>query len=195
MKPGTVNPHFRQAVIAELASKSGDKFGRTALMKCLYIMQTVRGVDLGYRFKIYTYGPYDSQVLDDLKSAEALSAVKAEPIQWEGGSGYILRAGESINEISRQAGDKLRDISEDIDWVASEFGGLSAKDLELIGTIIFLDRDLHKASSVLGKADIVGRVKEIKPHYSEQKIASMLQRLCEKNILLTSFCGSSPPAA
>jgi hypothetical protein len=35
-------------------------------MKCLYFLQTVRRVPLRYHFGLYTYGPFDSDVLIDL---------------------------------------------------------------------------------------------------------------------------------
>ena len=55
----------RTASIAELVRKASAGFGRTALMKCLYFLQTVHRVPLGYHFGLYTYGPFDSDVLSD----------------------------------------------------------------------------------------------------------------------------------
>jgi hypothetical protein len=41
----------RTALIADLVRKAPAGFGQTALMKCLYFLQTVRRVPLGYHFK------------------------------------------------------------------------------------------------------------------------------------------------
>jgi uncharacterized protein YwgA len=57
---------LRLGILSELVARSNNKLGRTALMKLAFLLQTVRGVPLGYHFRLYTYGPYDGDVLDDL---------------------------------------------------------------------------------------------------------------------------------
>ena len=72
----------RLAVIAKLATLAPAGYlGRTALMKFCYLLQTVRQVPLGYRFTLYSYGPFDSDVLSDLGTA----------VQYLGGYGYRIR--------------------------------------------------------------------------------------------------------
>ena len=53
----------RIGTIARLAEKAPPNFGRTALMKFCYFLQSLRGVPLSYRFTLYSYGPFDSDVL------------------------------------------------------------------------------------------------------------------------------------
>ena len=50
-------------VLAE--SHPSHHIGRTALMKYMYFLQTLRGVQLGYNFSMYSYGPFDADVLSD----------------------------------------------------------------------------------------------------------------------------------
>ena len=52
------------------------QFGKTAVMKYLFILQEVFKVPLGYEFSLYTYGPYCSDVLSDLDYTEAIDGVK-----------------------------------------------------------------------------------------------------------------------
>ena len=85
---------LRVAVIAEFADKLSGKLGRTAIMKPMFFLQELKGLPLGYSFRIYTYGPYDAQVLADLKVAESMEAVRTEYFDWEGGSGYMIKAGK-----------------------------------------------------------------------------------------------------
>jgi len=55
----------RTALIADLVRKAPSAFGRTALLKFLQVLQTVRRVPLGYYFGLYTYGPLNVDVLSD----------------------------------------------------------------------------------------------------------------------------------
>ena len=52
-------------IIFELVSQKAD-LGKTAIMKFMFMLQQVYKVPLGYDFKIYTYGPYSSEVMDDM---------------------------------------------------------------------------------------------------------------------------------
>src|SRR5579872_1325193 len=72
---------------------SSGHIGRTALMKYMYFLQTLRGVPLGYNFSLYSYGPFDSDVLADLSSAEVLKIVEITPVEFPGGYGYRIRLG------------------------------------------------------------------------------------------------------
>ena len=54
--------------------------GRTALMKYMYFLQTLRAVPLGYNFSMYSYGPFDSDVLADLSTAEAMNLVSSSQV-------------------------------------------------------------------------------------------------------------------
>ena len=62
----------RLGVFAELAKSAKNAFGRTALMKLCYFLQEVKGVPLRYEFSLYSYGPFDSDVLADLQTAVEL---------------------------------------------------------------------------------------------------------------------------
>ena len=69
----------RLATIAYLCTRApGEGIGRTAVMKLCYFLQTLKGVPLGYRFTLYSYGPFDSDVLSDLGTAESRKAVSSE---------------------------------------------------------------------------------------------------------------------
>lgn len=49
---------LRRAVLTALVKRAPKSPGRTALMKFAYLLQAVRNVPLGYRFRLYNYGPY-----------------------------------------------------------------------------------------------------------------------------------------
>ena len=69
MISSNVTPHERQAMITDLSFRLEEvspQFGKTVLMKLLYLLQEVYKAPLGYRFSFYTYGPYSPEVIQDL---------------------------------------------------------------------------------------------------------------------------------
>ena len=62
------------ALVTFVESSPSQVLGRTAIVKLPYLFQELYGVSLGYDFRLYTYGPFDSDVLHDLGSAESLGA-------------------------------------------------------------------------------------------------------------------------
>jgi hypothetical protein len=67
------------AIITTLVRDSPIALGRTGLMKCLFFLKILENVPLPYNFRLYTYGPFDSHVLEDLQYAESLG--RLYPIQ------------------------------------------------------------------------------------------------------------------
>lgn len=70
---------FRLSVLSTLVRRSPGKLDQSAIMFLVYLLQTAKKVPLGYRFSLYTYGPYDPTVLSDLSQAETLNAIKSSP--------------------------------------------------------------------------------------------------------------------
>jgi hypothetical protein len=161
--------------------------GRTALMKYMYFLQTLRGVPLGYHFSMYSYGPFDSDVLSDLGSAEAMNIVSSTPVSFSGGYGYQIRPGERAAAVKEGIDGFLADHEADIEWLFREFADLNSADLELASTVIYVDREFSEGLNP-SSADILARVQEIKPHFSIGQIQKSVDSLCAKG-LLTAACG------
>jgi len=70
----------RLALLAEFARRA--KLGRTAIMKLCFFLQESRGLPLGYQFSLYSYGPFDSDVLSDISSAERMSLLKSNTVDY-----------------------------------------------------------------------------------------------------------------
>ena len=155
----------RLAAISELVER-GDpsRMGRTALMKFLYLLKEVRGVPLDYRFTLYTYGPFDSAVLDDLSYAEALDAVESELVYYPGGYGYEFKPGQENGNIREKAKDFLFEYADDFDWVVRAFGGRRAGELEMVGTIVYVARSCSARGEEVSPDEVASKVVEIKPY-------------------------------
>lgn len=174
----------RLAVITELASRTpGGHVGRTALMKFCYLLQTVRGVPLGYRFTLYSYGPFDSSVLSDLSTAEALRAVQSNLTFYPGGYGYQISKGESGDSILRNCAQFLEEYRKDIDWVLEQFGSHRSADLELESTIVYVDREAAKKAEWLSVDQLAQRVRDVKPHFNEDYIREKASALLGQSLL------------
>ena len=175
---------LRHASIASLVRKSHTGMGRTAVMKLTYFLQTLKAVPLGYSFRLYTYGPYDEQVLEDLKVAETIGAVQIRAFNWQGGFGYEITPGEKTDEIIRQASALIAPNENSLDWILSEFGKRTAIDLEVASTIVFVDRDTASNGKKLPISELIARVHAIKPHHSDLKIAAEVEQLKKHGLLL-----------
>jgi|APThiThiocy_cv2_1041547.scaffolds.fasta_scaffold43323_2 uncharacterized protein YwgA len=183
-----INPNrqLKLAVIAALASKLNESLGRTALMKLIFFLQARRGIDLGYSFRLYNYGPYDSQVIGDLKIAESLGIVVSKEFSWSGGSGYTIGLGSNALALLEKSKKELLEIETSIDWVVAEFGRRSAADLEIASTIVFADDACLEENRSQSIGDLVSAVHSIKPHHSEERISVEVSAL-QKNSLLNSI--------
>lgn len=174
----------RLAVIAELVSRAPAGYlGRTAVMKFCYLLQTVRGVPLGYHFTLYSYGPFDTGVLSDLGTAEALEAVKSNVKLYQGGYGYQIRKGERSAAVIEAGRSFLNNHLGSIDWVLSEFGSHGSSDLELESTIVFVDRESAGKSQQLTIPALAQWVRDIKPHFEETYIAEKAMELFSRQML------------
>lgn len=137
--------------------------GRTALMKLLYFLKVLKRVPVDYNFRFYTYGPFDSSVLEDLNYAEALNAVKSTLTQFHTGYGYTLEAGHESDEVKMLSPDFLKRYSDEIGSIIKDFASKSAKELELLSTLVFIDRDCHESDIDLNIKTLAKKLCEVKP--------------------------------
>ena len=170
---------LRKSVIVALAMRQPG-LGRTALMKLVYFLQSLREAPLGYSFRIYTYGPYDGQVLDDLQAMEASGAVGSQYYEYEYGTGYSISPLEGAHEQARLADEQL---SDSLDWVVREFGDKAATDLEMASTIIFVDGHNADAGTHVSADDVAREVHAMKPHLQLKRIKSEVGNLSDRGLL------------
>jgi hypothetical protein len=172
----------RAALITAVVEKSTGSFGRTAVMKCLYFLQEVKGVPLGYRFSLYTYGPFDPDVLNDLALAERMGALESRIFEFPGGHGYELRAADTKKVLSR-AKELVSQYGNEIDWVVDEFGGRSALDLEVASTLVYVDRTAAERRNPISLKELVKKVYNIKPHLDMPRIEREAVSLGERALI------------
>jgi hypothetical protein len=176
------NENNRIAVITRLAERSPG-LGRTALMKYCYFLQILRRVPLGYSFSLYSYGPFDSDVLADLDVTESMGGVRTEVVYYPGGYGYRIEPGGRTGGAKRWGADFLQKYEADIEWVLGQFRNLNAAQMELASTIVYSDREAAAKSEKLTPEQLGQRVHDVKPHFSNAQIHSLLLDLRGRGIL------------
>jgi uncharacterized protein YwgA len=170
--------------MARLVCKApGETIGRTALMKMMYFLQELHGAPLGYDFRLYTYGPFDSEVLSDLGTATSLNTVNERTVIHSRGYGYEITPGTSAQPLSAELERRNRDLAKQVDSVVAEFGDFSAGELELRSTILYVDRELSQSGTKTTAKDIAERVRQIKPHFDDATILDRLSDMLKKKWL------------
>jgi hypothetical protein len=177
---------LRLGMIDQLVSQASSNLGRTAITKLAYLLQSVKGVPLGYHFGLHTYGPFDSDVLHDLAAAESLGIVKSQMVVFPSGYGYEFSPGDKQDVVRSRVADRLAEYQPAIQWALEEFGHEKAADLELISTIIYVDREAGAEQRELSGPDLGRRVKDIKPRFSDDYIAKRIQELADKGLLIAT---------
>jgi len=153
-------------------------------MKLCYFLQTLRHVPLGYRFSLYSYGPFDSEVLADLDYAEAVGAISSEVVHFPSGAyGYRISPTGRAGLLENMGREFLKEHGDDLDWVITEFSDLGSAELELASTIIFADREVARRGAKQKLKDLVDRVHAVKPHFSEPQITQLAIKLAAKQFL------------
>jgi uncharacterized protein YwgA len=165
-------------IIAELASKLegvSPQFGKTVLQKLVFILQEVYKVPCDYEYTLYNYGPYSNELAGDLSFFASLDGVKVE---WNQGLGYKILPAPKTDHFRQKVRAFLDKYKNSIDEVINKFGRMSARELELCSTIIYVFNQ-----SLTGKDDLIFRVKEIKPHFSINEINDAVKQLIEYKII------------
>src|SRR6266849_3913424 len=111
----------RIGLMAALVERApAQTLGRTAVMKLAYFLQVLQKVPLGYNFRLHTYGPSDSDVLDDLGYAAIFGAVTEKTIIQNEGYRYEIRPGERCAQAQKRSKNWLDQNRVAVDWVLQE---------------------------------------------------------------------------
>jgi uncharacterized protein len=190
----TLNPETRVAVLARMVKLAPEQcLGRTQVMKLFYFLQELKGVSVGYDFRLFNYGPFDSEVLSDLASACSLAVVTEASIIYTRGYGYAITPGANAEKFDRELEENSPVVAARVDEVVREFGSLGAAELELRSTILFVDREWTQTDTSATERALAQRVREIKPHFAEAVILDRISQMKQKG-WLESLRRQSEPA-
>ncbi len=172
------------ATIIRLVERSPQgTLGRTAIVKLLYLLQEVRGVPLGYDFRLYTHGPFDSDVVNDLETAQSFRALHVRTVHYPSGYGYDVRAGSKAAAVKDCVADWLTSRQSDLAWAVENFAARSASELEIMSTIVYVGRELARGAKPYRLVDLAQRVREVKPWFAEEYVLEKCAMAREMDLL------------
>ncbi len=176
-----ISPELHVAIMVQLVMNSKDqKIGRTQLMKLCYFLQEIEQVPTSYDFRLFNYGPFDSDVLVDLSKSCGGSLLKEKSVNFQRGYGYEITPGDNAyNSTSLLPND----LAEKVKRLAVAFSGDGAGELELKSTILFVDREFARENKRSDKVAIANRVRSIKPHFSLETILGRIDWMYDKGYL------------
>ncbi|MBF0560164.1 MAG: restriction endonuclease [Nitrospirae bacterium] len=177
-------PWKRYVLIAELAKRLdtvSPQFGKTALQKLVFLLQEVYKIDCGYDFELYSYGPFDSQLLGDLDLVESWGCVSVESVNALLG-GYRIHPTKKVDLVREKATGFLDDAKTKsaLDNLVSTYGALKARDLELRATTVYVERNLWAKNESPDKTTVCRFVAQIKPRFTRREIDQVVDELSER---------------
>ena len=166
--------------LARLLQGESPQFGKTAFMKMAYLLQELYAVPLGYRFSLYTYGPYSAEVLADLEYAKLRKQVEVEYLGDPQGGFRITPS--DIAGGSNLQNEPITNYSDVLNELVEHFGSFNAKELELRTTSIFLWKRIRpkKQEDV---TTLIEAVRHLKPHFNKVEIQSAIDNLIKRGII------------
>ncbi|NHV06549.1 MAG: SocA family protein [Thaumarchaeota archaeon] len=155
----------RLAVLSFLVAKLREKYpskqiGKTVVQKMMYLLTRENVVD--YKYSMYHYGPYSSELSSDLNLCEELGILT---IKWDNEKGFDITLNENQYENKLSSEDKRK-----IEEIVDKYGHFNAKELSIIATALFLKTECEN------NEDLIKVVASLKPDYDENTIRNILKK-------------------
>ena len=169
----------RLALLVEIADRKRDRpgrLGKTAMQKLIYLLQEVYEVNFGYRFTLYTYGPYEASVARDVDYAGALSLLLLE---YDHDRGYEITCGPKVGQLDENRRVFCAEAGSQLDELFEHFGDLTARQLELRATLVFIAKD----GTSIAEGELRKQIRHLKPKYDQGEIDEAVDSLRKLEIL------------
>jgi uncharacterized protein YwgA len=155
------------------------RFGKTALQKLVYLAQELQGVPTGYEFEFYNHGPFSSELAGDLDYLNWLDDVDLRAVD-DAWGGFVIKPGSKAGETLAEAKDFLERYQNQVDRIIGDFGTMTAKQLELRATVVFVDQDARQHARPLSREELAARVGDLKPQFSGNEILAAIDEILAK---------------
>ena len=150
----------RRTLVTALVKTMRDKdswAGETHIQKCIFFLQKMLKVPLGYEFVLYKHGPYGFDLRSELAEMRARLYLDVEPRSGYGPSFTLGHWGKKAAETPLRYGDA-------VEFVCNEISTKDVRWLERISTAFFIQS--APDNSELNGVEVAKRVNELKPHIS-----------------------------
>jgi len=172
-----MNLNFRLSVLTQIADR-WPRIGKSAMIKCVFFLQTIKGIPLDYDFEIYTYGPYSSLVMSEVDFARQRGYLKVDGVIYPNAYGYeISCTEEGRNLLSNNP--QINQYKDSIFEIIDCFKNKQATELELLSTILFVNRRYKEKD----KESVCKTVQGIKPKFTLTEIQNGYDFMSQRRYL------------
>lgn len=167
----------RRAVLLSLIDEMSKKqswCGETHVQKCVYFLQDMLEVPMGFDFILYKHGPFSFDLRDELTAmrADDLLQLDLQPPY-----GPSLRPGPLAEDLIGFYPKTIRQYKPSIEFLATHVSTRRVSELERLGTALYVTREVSSEASRKPLAAHADRVNFLKPHISQQEARNALQEL------------------
>ena len=166
-------------LVVDLAEKRSAPVGHTLMQKLVYLLQQALHQGLGYRFRLYHYGPYCEDVWADLQTLDNMGALSVSTSP--DGYGFVIKTKDRAQQFI-EAVDAVA-LKQQIRDLLAELGGQPVSRLELVATTHFMQAELRRRGHPASEADLVRNVLALKPHFNDAQVVDALRLLSQKGWL------------
>lgn len=158
-----------------------DKVGHTLLQKLFYLLQHGEGAELGYKYKLYYYGPYCQDLWADLHVLDGQGAITVEATP--GGFGYRIGVGANAEAVDYLQQFVDATTREKVGKLLDLLGEEPVKSLESLATTHYVYVDLRRRVRDCEKEMVVQKVRDLKPHLKASEISRAIETLEENGLV------------
>ena len=157
--------------IMELLREKGSWCAEWHIQKSAYFAQDLMKVPFEYDFIIYKFGPFSSSLDDDLSGMLALLVAELEAHDIFLSPKY--RIGRRGGKLMETFGKRIAKYENRLEFVSDRIGHMKIKELEQVGTALFITRQMENEASVSVRCD---RLQRRKPHIERRDAETAIEK-------------------
>jgi len=149
--------------------------GHTLIQKFFYLLHEAKNFPLGYKFRLYYYGPYCAELWGDLNTLAELGYLNIQAKS--NGFGYEINVTVDGKELINSHHDFLANARDKIEDLLTILEGEPVRRLEDLATAFYVFNDWKKKGIQSGDGEVIASLQNLKPHLKEEEIKAALQVL------------------
>jgi uncharacterized protein YwgA len=175
----------RQAVVLldliESLKSKGSWCGETHVQKSTFFLQAMTGVDIGFEFTLYKYGPYSFDLNSTLASLQAATLLKLESTP---PYGSMLSPAPEWAHLKSQYPKTLAQFSGRIKFITDWLASKNVASLERLSTALFVKIESPEATTVEERAELIRKLKQhVQPEEATQAVQEVDAKMLEYLLL------------
>ncbi len=174
-RPSSFDRYALVALLIDRSWRENSPLSKKALQMKLYTIQELGGIDTGYRFKFFIYGPYSADLEGDLGLIEFNGGI--EITFCRSANRYEITPGKNIDLMFKIGQQYLESNRPVIENVLEAFDNGSARESYVVSTIAYLRRYLPDLFE--DDERFLERVWRFMPKFSKQEVSIAVDEVKE----------------